>query len=120
MTGGPAGDRPRAARSPVARARKISPLACCPVLPVRARPRPARRASRWQPALSSGPSVSTTTMHEPAGRAEGCPGPGPGSSRPAGSPATVSRSRTPKLVIVTTPTVTPLGSTLDAVPMPPL
>ena len=72
-------------------------------------------------------------MHEPAGPGRGTRPPrlprlrsrgrraaGSGSSRPAGTPATVSRSRSPKLVIVTTPTVAPPGTTRDAVPMPPL
>ncbi len=107
-------------RSPVARARKISPLPWLAVLPVRASPRPARRASRWQAAQSSGPSVTMTTMHDPATGGRGVPREGSGSSRPAGIPATVSRSRSPKLVRVTTPTVAPPGRTRDAVPMPPL
>ena len=75
-------------------------------------------------------------MHEPAGPGRAAlpspafppvpgfppvaPAAGSGSSRPAGTPATVSRSRSPKLVIVTTPTVAPPGTTRDAVPMPPL
>jgi hypothetical protein len=118
VTGHRGGGAPRGARSPVARARKISPLPWCAVLPVRASPSPARRAARWHVAASSGPSVIATTMHEPAGPGRG--GPGSGSSWPAGTPATVSRRRSPKLVSVTTPTVAPPGSTRDAVPMPPL
>jgi hypothetical protein len=118
MTGARGGGEPRGARSPVAMARKISPLPWCAVLPVRASPSPARRAARWQAAASSAPSVTATTMHEPAGR--GRAGPGSGSSSPAGTPATVSRRRSPKLVSVTTPTVAPSASTREAVPMPPL
>ena len=43
-----------------------------------------------------------------------------GSSRPTGTPATVSRSRSPKFVSSSTPTVWPGGMTRDDVPMPPL
>ena len=59
-------------------------------------------------------------MHEPAGAAgPDSPG-GAGSSRPAGTPSMVSRSRSPKFVSTSTPTVCPDGTTRDAVPMPPL
>ncbi len=44
----------------------------------------------------------------------------PGSSRPTGTPSTVSRSRWPKLVISSTATVWPPGVTRDEVPIPPL
>ena len=49
-------------------AMKISPLPWWATDPVRARPRPTRRASREQPAPSTGASVTTSPMHEPAGR----------------------------------------------------
>ena len=88
-------------------ARKISPLPWWAVEPVRARPSPIRRASRAQPAPSTGASVTTTPMHEPAGR--GGPSSAPGSSRPTGTPSTVSRSRSPKLVSSSTATVWPAG-----------
>ena len=96
---------------------KISPLAWCPVLPVRPSPRPARRASRRQAAESSGPSVTTTTKHEPAGPATS---PGGGrSDAPTGTPATVSRSASPKFASTRTPTVCPDGTRRDDEPMPP-
>ena len=44
----------------------------------------------------------------------------PGSSAPTGTPATVSRLRSPKLVSSSTATVCPSGVTRDDVPMPPL
>ena len=92
-------------RSPVANARKISPLPWLAVEPVRARPRPARLARRTQAAESTGASVTTTTMQEPAG---GCGSRGlcsAPSSRPTATPLTVSRSRRPKLERSNTPTV---------------
>ena len=63
-------------------------------------------------------------MHEPAGGA-GLRAPGPGgSSRPAGTPSMVSRSRSPKLAITSTPTVycarPRRAASREAVPMPPL
>ena len=57
----------RSVRAVVLTARKISPLPWCAVEPVRARPSPTRRASRSQPSGSTGASVTTTPMHEPAG-----------------------------------------------------
>lgn len=63
---------PQSPRDPVAQARKISPLPWPATEPVRARPRPTRRASRLQAAWSSGASVTTTPMHDPS------PGPGRG------------------------------------------
>ena len=61
--------------------------------------------------------MTTTPMQEPAGLA----GPASsGSSRPTGTPSTVSRSREPKFVIRSTATVWPPGVTRDEVPMPPL
>ena len=116
---GPCSPPSRSARIPVAAARKISPLPWCAVEPTRASPSPTRRASRTQAALSSGASVTTTPMHEPAGAGAGSYGSG-GSSRPAGTPSTVSRPRSPKLAITSTPTVCPDGTIRDAVPMPPL
>ena len=107
----------RSVRAVVLAARKISPLPWCAVEPVRARPSPTRRASRSQPSGSTGASVTTTPMQEPAGLGgSSCSG----SSRPTGTPSTVSRSRWPKLVISSTATVWPPGVTRDDVPMPPL
>ena len=112
---------PVAARRPVAAAKKISPLPWCAVLPVRASPSPARRASRLQAggverAVGERPRRCTSLPVVPgaaAGRAAG-------SSRPTGTPSTVSRARSPKLVITTTPTVLPSGTSREDVPMPPL
>ena len=75
----------RSARAVVEAARKISPLPWWAVEPVRARPSPIRRASRAQPAPSTGASVTTTPMHDPAGRWRAV-GAGSGSSRPTGTP----------------------------------
>ncbi len=77
-----------------------------------------RRASRAQEAPSTGASVTTMPMQEPAGVSG--PDATGGSSRPSGSPATVSASREPKLVSSRTPTVWPAAVTRDEVPMPPL
>jgi len=89
-----------------------------------ARPRPARRASRVQAAASSGASVTTITMHEPAGGGDGgCAPVSPaaaGRSLPTGTPSIVSRPRSPKLDSRSTPTVCPDGVSREAVPIPPL
>ncbi len=114
------GTSSRGTRSPVANAKKISPLPWVATEPVRANPSPARRASRWQPAGSTGASVATTTMHDPAGGGTGVVGGGSGSRRPTGTPSTVSRACSPKFVITRTPTVWPAPVTRHAVPMPPL
>ena len=119
VSGTPGAGWSRGARNPVASARKISPLPWVATLPVRASPSPARRASRVQPAASTGASVTRTTMHEPAGRAAGST-PARRSAAPTGRPPTVSRSCSPKLVSTTAPRVCPDGSSRDAVPMPPL
>ena len=102
---------------------KISPLPWCATDPVRASPSPIRRANRAQPAPSTGASVTTSPIQEPAGGLRSGPRSGSASgpsSLPTGTPATVSRSRLPKLVISSTPTVWPSAVTRDAVPMPPL
>ena len=95
--------------------RKISPLPWWATEPVRASPSPTRRASRAHAAPSTGASVTTRPMQEPAGFAG--PRSAGGSSRPTGTPATTSSSRTPKLVSSSTATVwslDPPGGGADA------
>ena len=89
----------------------MSPLECSPAPPVRAMPSDARWASRRHWCGSSGASVATITMIEPAPAAvSGRSSYGSGTTscpitRPTGAPATVSRSRQPWLACTSTPTV---------------
>ena len=79
----------------------MSPEPFPEVLPVRASPIVARRASRFSWCGSSGASVATTMMIEPVSS----PYTVPGISRPTGTPATTSCERRPQLHCTRTPTV---------------
>jgi hypothetical protein len=122
----PSGLPSRSSRIPVPNAMKISPLPWCAVEPERASPKPTRRARREHEAPSTGASVTTMPMQEPAGfrspveesSVEPVETTGP-SARPTCTPFTISSSRAPKFVIRRTATVWS-PTTRDAVPIPPL
>ena len=79
----------RGRRVPVLNATKISPLPWCATEPVRARPSPARRASRSSWCDDIGASVASTTMQLPAGSSRANCQPPAANSRPTGTPSTV-------------------------------
>ena len=89
--------------------------------PLRAIPKPARRARRSHCRGRSGASVAIRTMIEPA--PSGVSGSGTTSApilSPTGTPFTRRRSRWPWLACTRTPTIQPSGTTRDEVPIPPL
>ena len=101
----------------VENARKISPLPWWATEPVRARPSPARRASRSSCAGCSGASVATIAMQLPAGDRGSRPSPTVGKT---GMPS-IRRSRAdPKFARTSTPIVASTSGTrrLDD-PIPP-
>jgi hypothetical protein len=116
----------RAPSFAVEKARNRSPEKCDPVVPVRASPSGTRRhrARHWSG--SSGASVATTTITEPAPGAVGVPvsgGSGTSSRSPTRTPAIVSSRLAPKLACTKTPTVKSLPrccTDRDAVPDPAL
>ena len=105
----------------------MSPELCEPVVPVRPMPSVARRARALHWPGSSGASVATTAMIDPApaGRNQSVSSSGLSASRsfPIGCPAMVRWRRRPKLACTNAPTVyacPPSGTSRDAVPLPPL
>ncbi len=109
------------------KARKRSPEKWLPVVPVRARPSGTRRASALHCPESSGASVATTVMHEPApgGASQSVSSIGLSSlsTRPRCLPASTNSLRLPKFAGMNAPTVywrDPTSTRRDAVPVPPL
>ncbi len=89
--------------------------------PVRAIPKPARRASRSHWPGRSGASVASRTMIEPA--PSGVSGSGTRSDpirSPTGTPSTRRRGRRPWFACTSAPSVQPSSTTRELVPIPPL
>ena len=117
----------RSKRLAVENATKMSPLPLPDHVPVRARPRVARRDIRSSWRDDTGASVAMTTITEPSrpstGASRAAALGGIGISSPTGTPPIINVLRLPKLAWSSTPTVKPPRADVnrrDAVPMPPL